>query len=69
MLIEKRSILTGVLHKRDIAVTPEQLKRHKSGELIQDVCPHLSAADREFLVSGATTEEWRTMMSCESCEQ
>ena len=68
MIVEKRSILTGVLHKKDIDVTAGQLKRHKNGETIQAVCPHLNADDREFLSSGATTEEWVAMMTCANCE-
>lgn len=58
MLIKNRSKLTGKEHTLEIAITPEQLERWLGGELIQNVCPHLSADDREFLISGATKEEW-----------
>jgi hypothetical protein len=58
MQVTKRSAITGDLHTLDIAITEEQWKRWKGGELLQNVCPHLSADDREFLISGATKEEW-----------
>lgn len=58
MLVTMRSRLTGKIHNLEIDISPEQWKRWKAGELIQDVCPHLSADDREFLISGSTKEEW-----------
>lgn len=58
MLIKMNSMLTGKIHEREIDVTPEQLKKWKDGMLIQDAMPHLSAEDREYLISGATPEEW-----------
>lgn len=58
MLIRNKSVLTGKVHEQEIDITPEQLKRWQSGELIQNVCPSLSDDDREFLISGSTREEW-----------
>lgn len=62
MLITKTSILTFKKHTREIDVTAEQLQRYTRGEMIQDVCLHLSADDREFLISGITPEEWNAHM-------
>ena len=31
-----------------------------SGELVQNVFPHLNADEREFLMTGITPEEWST---------
>jgi hypothetical protein len=57
--ITRRSAFTGTLHTREIAVTGEQLDRlARTGEPIQVVLPHLSRDDREFLLTGATPEEW-----------
>jgi 7,8-dihydro-6-hydroxymethylpterin-pyrophosphokinase len=43
----------------DIDITPEQLKSIEEwNELIQNTVPHLSASEREFLMSGITDEEW-----------
>lgn len=58
MQVTKRSAITGDLHTQEIAITPEQWDRWKGGELLQNVCPHLDNDDREFLISGATKEEW-----------
>lgn len=65
MQVMKTSLLTGVVHTREIPVTPEKLKawsERKAGYtgLIQDVFPELSKDDREFLLTGATPEEWDT---------
>lgn len=58
MKITKRSPFSGNVNIREIAVTEEQLARWQEGELIQNVMPHLSAEDREFLMTGITPEEW-----------
>lgn len=60
MLITKTSSLTGVEHKIDIDVTFEQLwKIENKTDLIQRIVPHLSPAEREFLLTGITDEEWQ----------
>tara|TARA_E500000178_G_scaffold349042_1_gene405257 strand:- start:65 stop:262 length:198 start_codon:yes stop_codon:yes gene_type:complete len=46
---------------REIDVTQSQLDRWKAGELIQNVMPHLSPDDREFLMTGLTPEDWEEM--------
>jgi len=58
MQVTKQSVLTGKTHTLEIDISEAQHKRWKGGEMIQDVCPHLSADDREYLISGATAEEW-----------
>jgi hypothetical protein len=46
----------------EIDVTSEQLfrieNRTNTTELIQNIVPNLSIADREFLMTGITNEEW-----------
>lgn len=59
MKLERISILTGARHIREVNVTPEQLGRRTRGEPIQNICPELSADDREFIISGITPEEWK----------
>ena len=62
MLITRTSKITGQEHTLDLNVTPEQLFRINSGiELIQKIVPHLSPADREFLITGITDEEWKEL--------
>jgi len=58
MKITKRSLLTGAVHTREININEEQLEQLRIGRHIQWVCPQLSADDREFMISGATPEEW-----------
>ena len=58
MLIEKKSMLTGVRHIVDMPITAEQLSNWQGGMLIQDAMPNLTDAQREFIVSGITTQEW-----------
>lgn len=58
MIIERKSIFSDKVNSMDLDVTQEQLDRHKSGELVQNVFPNLTADEREFLVTGATPEEW-----------
>ena len=58
MKITKTSPLTGQVNELDIAVTSEQLADYASGTLAQDAFPHLSADDREFLMTGITPSEW-----------
>lgn len=59
MLIRKISVLTNKEHEMDLPVTQEQWDRWQSGkELIQDVFPDLTPAQREFLMTGSTQEEW-----------
>lgn len=58
MQITKVSMFTGKIHIREINVTEEQLASWKGGMLIQKAMPHLSADDREFIMTGVTPEEW-----------
>lgn len=66
MEVTRMSIISGVVRTRDINITEEQLNRFQNGELIQRVAPHLSADDREFLISGISSDEWNTI--CEPLE-
>jgi hypothetical protein len=60
--ITRKSGLTKVIHVREIPLTEEAfeegMRLYSKGALIQDAFPTLSAADREFVLTGITTEEW-----------
>jgi hypothetical protein len=58
MEIIRRSPFSGMHHVMDLPVTQEQLDRWQAGELVQNVFPHLSADEREFIMTGITPQEW-----------
>ena len=58
MLITRKSAFTNNVHTMDINVTQEQLSAWESGTLIQNAMPHLSADEREFIMTGITPDEW-----------
>ena len=59
MKITRNSGLTGEINTRDLDITPTQYTAYLGGTLAQLAFPHLSADDREFLITGITPEEWR----------
>jgi len=61
MIITRRSLYSGKEHKQEIDVTPEQITAWRNGELIQNVMPHLTPDEREFLISGILPNEWESM--------
>ena len=63
MKIYRKSFVTGRTNCMDIDITPIQYRDWRLGGLIQDVMPHISADEREFIFSGSTREDWETMSS------
>lgn len=59
MLIQRKSQVSGKVNTMDLDITPEQIGRWESGELIQHVMPNLTPDEREFLITGITSEEWK----------
>lgn len=58
MKVGRRNPLSGNVNVMDLDVTMEQIERWKNGELVQNVMPHLTADEREFLISGILPNEW-----------
>ena len=58
MEVKRTSSFTGREHLRLIAIVPEQLMAWRHGKPIQEAMPNISPDDREFLMTGATPEEW-----------
>jgi hypothetical protein len=57
--VQRKSLITGNETVRDLPITQAQLQTWLSGgRMIQEVFPHLSAGDREFLLTGITEQEW-----------
>ena len=57
----RKSPVTGETNTLELPITQEQLRRWKAGEHIQDVMPHLTPDEREFVISGCTPEDWETL--------
>ena len=58
MIIERTSPFSGKVNTMELDITYEQLKRWQDGELIQNVFPDLNVDEREFLMTGITSDEW-----------
>jgi len=69
MLITRKSIISGNVNTMDINVTHEDFEKLESGWLIQSAMPHLSADEREFIMTGITPQEWDTEMGCDEDDE
>ena len=49
----------------DLDITHDQLNKWRLGALIQDVMPHLTPGEREFLISGCTPDDWDSLFDDE----
>jgi hypothetical protein len=58
MKITMQSAMSGNINTLDVAITLEQFSAWVDGALIQEAMPHLTASEREFLLTGITSEEW-----------
>jgi hypothetical protein len=64
MLITKESRVSGKISSMELDITSDQLDRINSRvELIQNIVPHLSSEQREFLITGMTPEEWNELFN------
>lgn len=65
MQVTKTSLLTGKTHTLELDITQEQFEESQRSigmrRHMQDIVPHLSPDDREFLMTGTTAEEWNTV--------
>jgi hypothetical protein len=69
MFITRQSQWSGITRTLDIPVTHEQLYEwQQRGAMIQNAMPNLTAAQREFLMTGVTEEEWKEMWGKEDEE-
>lgn len=58
MKITRKSRATGKTHTLDLPITDAQIAKYHNGASVQDAFPHLTADQREFIISGTTAEEW-----------
>jgi hypothetical protein len=59
--ITRTSLWSGITRTLDLPITSEQLDRWAGGMPIQEAMPHLTTAEREFVVSGMISEEWEEL--------
>ena len=72
MIVKQRSFGTGDFNEMEMDITEEQYtricNRRYTGEYVQDIVPHLSRIEREFLISGMTKEEQiEVFQLCSTC--
>jgi hypothetical protein len=67
MIVERKSIVTGKVYEMDINITQQQLFDFMNGRsgLAQEAFPHLSADEREFIISGIHPTEWEQLFGNE----
>jgi hypothetical protein len=58
MLVTRKSPISGLEVTKDLDVTKEKIDKWLAGGLTQVVFAHLPAADREFIKTGISGEEW-----------
>ena len=65
MIVSRQSPFTGVINEMDLDVTPEQLAELRSPDrrLVQEIFPNLTSAEREFVKTGYTQEDWDQMFA------
>lgn len=71
MKVQRRSPRTGNINEMDLDITVEQIRAWQhGGMMIQDAMPHLTPAQREFLMTGYTQEDWDAIFpKCPSCRE
>ena len=63
--ITRRSPLSGRTNSLNLDLSEGALQAWQGGMLAQDAMPNLSAAEREFIMTGITPYEWDNMFEDE----
>lgn len=59
MIITRTSDISGIERSKELPVTQAQLRAYyEKGMLLQNAFPDIDKADREFIKTGITQEEW-----------
>lgn len=59
--VSVKSLFSGKWHMQRLRISEGQWESWQRGAYIHLAMPHLTADQREFLMSGATSEEWEEM--------
>jgi len=62
MIIGRKSMISGIKTEMNIDVTEKQLALWIEGALIQDVMPHLTPTERDFIRTGMSPMEQASMV-------
>jgi hypothetical protein len=59
MWIKRKSVISGIERTRNIPVNPDDYLSWQAGVGdIETLMPYLTDSDREFILSGITSDEW-----------
>jgi len=61
IICQKTSPVSGLLNTMSINATPKQYDIWMAGTLLQDAMPEATVDQREFLISGCTPTEWKSL--------
>lgn len=62
MIIRRKSSWSGIVRTKDINCNPKDYEMWEKGYLnMQDALGYLQQEDRDFILSGITSEEWKNM--------
>ena len=69
MYVVRKSLISGIVRGRHLPITQDELDAYENeGKPIQQVFPHLSDEEREFILTGITQEEWDTLQDDQETE-
>ena len=68
MNITRRSPVSGKTNTMDLPITAQQAVAYMDGALVQEAFPQLTPDQREFIMTGVTSEEWETMFNLNADE-
>jgi len=63
--ITRTSMFSGKEHTLTLVFDIEDYNDWQNGKLIQNAMPYLTADEREFLMTGVTSEEWKQTFGTE----
>ena len=58
MMVTRLSPISGKKNTMQLDITGQELIDWEKGGLIQDIFPHLTPEEREFIKTGITPDEW-----------
>ena len=62
MKVTRKSGLSGITRTKILDITSQQMFDYEiGGKLVQHAFPHLSASDREFIMTGICDGEWEEL--------